>query len=271
MSMNKTAAVAGQEDDGFAKLAAEQVIVSEKLCALIAIPAGARVLDVGAPMGHSTLQAAVAATRRRAKVTAIHMKEPVLRRARAYAEIAAVGGVEFMQADAAAMPFADASFDVVLSTFGLVFLPDQEAAAKELARVVRPGGIIALTAFSRQSLASRMYDAFGTVFPDAPRPKRHHYEWSDGERAGHLLGSYFKDVRVQIDSYDSCFLSPEEAFDVTSNWNPNTAQLRARSTPHQWKQLREAFIANARSVNRATDGTYMGRMEYGVITGVRAV
>lgn len=256
--------------DNSAKLYVDQVIASEKLCALLDIPAGARVLDIGTGPGHSVLNGALAAGRRRARVTAIHVKEPVLERARARADLEAIDGIEFIHGDPTALPFEDGSFDYVLSTLALVFLPDQEAAAKELARVVRPGGTIALTAYTRQSLPSQVYDLSGKVFPNAPRPPRHHYEWSDGARAGELLNPYFHAVRVQTDSYDSCFPSPAAAFDMTANWNPNLQVMLSRSTPEQIEQLRSGFIAIAERVNRATNGTYIGRMEYGIITGVRA-
>lgn len=268
--MAETTAASPAAQDNSAKLSADQVIVSEKLCALVAIPAGARVLDIGGGPGHSALHAAIAAGRRRAKVTAIHLREPVLERARARAKVESIDGVEFMHADAIAMPFPDASFDFVLSTLGVVFVPDQEAAAKEVARVVRPGGVIALTAFTRQCLPSQVYDLMGTIFPDAPRPQRAHYEWSDGARAGQLLNPYFHDVRLQVDSFDSCFASSATAFDLTSRWNPNIQLMLSRSTPEQIEWLRSGFISIAERTNRATDGTYMGRTDYAIITGVRA-
>lgn len=256
---------------GSARTGGDQVLMSEKLCASIGIPAGARVLDIGCNVGHAALHAAIAAARRQAKVTAIHLREPMLERARARAEFEGVAeDIEFMHADAAAMPFADASFDYVVSTLGAVFLPDQEGAAKEMARVLRPGGILALTAFTHQSLPSQVYDMFGRLFPHGPRPQRHHYEWADGPRAGELLKPYFRGVTVQYESFDSCYASAGAAFDATARLNPNIQGLLARSTPEQHEQIRSGFITIADRTNRATDGTFMGPMDYGVITGVRA-
>lgn len=268
MAEGTGAAPAGQ--DNSAKLYVDQVIVCEKLCEMVAIPAGARVLDIGCGPGHSVLNAALAAGRRRAKVTAFHVKEPVLERARARAEMEAIEGIEFIHGDPTALPFADGSFDYVLSTLGMVFLPDQEGAAKEMARVLRPGGTIALTAYTRQSLPSQVYDLTGTIFPNAPRSERHHYHWSDGARAGELLNPYFHSVQLRMDSYDSCFESAAVAFDATSRWNPNLQRMLSLSTAEQIEQLRSSFISIADQTNRATDGTYMGKMDYAVITGVRA-
>jgi ubiquinone/menaquinone biosynthesis C-methylase UbiE len=175
------------------RLASDQVIMAEKLAKGLGIPAGARVLDLG--FGHSGLHGAIAAGRRRAKVTAIHFKEPILAHARARAEVEKIDGVEFTKADVSAgIPLPDASVDYVLSTLGAVFIPDQEAAAKELARVLRPGGRIGVTAFTRTSLPSQIYELGHQLFPNAPRPTRHHYEWSHGPRVGELLGRDFHSV-----------------------------------------------------------------------------
>ncbi|WP_066556465.1 class I SAM-dependent methyltransferase [Croceicoccus bisphenolivorans] len=255
--------------DHAVKLAIEQAIISEKLCELLAIPAGARVLDIGTAMGHSALYASIAAGRRRARVTAVHTRPHVLERARQRARVEALDDIEFMEADATALPFDDGQFDYVLSTLGINFLPDQEAAAGVLARMVRPGGVIGLIAFSRHSLPSRVYDMFGTLLPHIPRPPHHHYEWADGPRAGALLSPAFHDVKVMLDSYDSCFASTEEAFDRTSRWNPNMEALIERSPPELVAKVREGYIDIARSINQATDGTFMGRIPYGIVTAVR--
>src|SRR4051794_5376803 len=110
-------------------------IVGEELCEALDLRAGQRVLDVAAGNGNASL----AAARRWCEVVASDYVPALLDRAgeRAHAERLAI---ELREADAEALPFADASFDAVVSTFGVMFTPDQERAAGELVRVCRPGG-----------------------------------------------------------------------------------------------------------------------------------
>src|SRR5215467_5425656 len=114
-------------------------IVGENLCEAVDLRSNQRVLDVAAGNGNATL----AAARRFADVISTDYVGALLDRAkeRAMAERLAV---TFQQADAEALPFQDASFDVVVSTFGVMFTPNREQAANELSRVCRPGGKIGM-------------------------------------------------------------------------------------------------------------------------------
>lgn len=255
-----------QQSDDQQQLAAEQVIASEKLCAAIPISAGARVLDIGCGTGSS----AIAAGRRRAVVTAIDIDEQALARARVRAAAEGVPGIDFLNIDATAMPFDDGSFDVVVSTLALVFLPDQEAVARDLARVVRPGGTIALTALTRGSVPGQIYDMAGEMFPSPHRPAHAHYDWSDGKRVKQLLNPYFTAMRVQYDSFDTCFPSPAASFEHVARWNPNIRNLVARVSKQQAEAFRDRYIAILEASNRATDGTFMANVDYAVITAVRS-
>ncbi|HEX2541076.1 MAG TPA: class I SAM-dependent methyltransferase, partial [Caldimonas sp.] len=112
-------------------------IVGESLAEAADVRAGEAVLDVAAGNGNATL----AAARRFARVTSTDYVPSLLEKGRLRAEAESLD-VAFQVADAEALPFADASFDVVLSTFGVMFTPDQQRSAREMARVVRPGGRI---------------------------------------------------------------------------------------------------------------------------------
>jgi ubiquinone/menaquinone biosynthesis C-methylase UbiE len=131
-------------------------IVGERLCDAIDIRAGERVLDVAAGNGNATL----AAARHFADVTSTDYVEALLNRGK---ERAAAEGlpVSFQQADAEALPFPDRSFDVVLSTFGVMFTPDQEKAASEMSRVIRKGGRIGLASWTPEGFIGHLFKIIG--------------------------------------------------------------------------------------------------------------
>src|SRR5690606_7471727 len=112
-------------------------LVGERLCDRIDLRAGERVLDVAAGNGNATL----AAARQFTEVSSTDYVPALLERGRERAAAERLT-VTFREADAENLPFADGSFDVVLSTFGVMFTPNQEKAASELSRVVRKGGRI---------------------------------------------------------------------------------------------------------------------------------
>ncbi|MGE0192442.1 MAG: class I SAM-dependent methyltransferase [Planctomycetota bacterium] len=126
-------------------------IVGETLCEAADVRSGEHVLDVAAGNGNASL----AAARRFAHVVSTDYVPELLEQGRARA--AADGlDVAFLEADAERLPFADASFDVVVSTFGVMFAPDQARAAAELLRVVRPGGRIALASWTPQGFVGEL-------------------------------------------------------------------------------------------------------------------
>jgi ubiquinone/menaquinone biosynthesis C-methylase UbiE len=131
-------------------------IVGERLCEAIDVRSGERVLDVAAGNGNATL----AAARHFAEVTSTDYVSELLERGeeRAVAERLAV---TFKVADAEALPFSDGEFDVALSTFGVMFTPDQEKAAGELSRVVRKGGRIGLASWTPESFIGQLFRVLG--------------------------------------------------------------------------------------------------------------
>jgi SAM-dependent methyltransferase len=141
-------------------------IVGETLCEAIDLRAGQTVLDVAAGNGNASL----AAARRWATVTASDYVPALLEQARARA-LADGMEIELREADAEKLPFADASFDVVLSTFGVMFTPDQEKAAAELLRVCKPGGRIGLANWTPASFIGQLFRVIGTHIPPAPGVK----------------------------------------------------------------------------------------------------
>jgi SAM-dependent methyltransferase len=166
-------------------------ITGELLCEAVDVAAGERVLDVAAGNGNATL----AAARRGAEVTATDYVPALLEGTRARA--AAEGlGVEVREADAEALPFPDGRFDVVLSTLGVMFAPDQERTASELLRVCRPGGRIGLVSWTPDGFIGQMFKVVGR-YVAPPAGIRSPLEWGTEARVGELLGTGVSSIAAQ--------------------------------------------------------------------------
>jgi SAM-dependent methyltransferase len=135
-------------------------IVGETLAEAADIRAGQAVLDVAAGNGNASL----AAARRHALVTSTDYVQSLLDKGRVRA-LAENLPVQFQTADAEALPFGDASFDTVLSTFGVMFTPDHRRAADEMLRVLRPGGRIALANWTPGGFIGRLFKVIGAHVP----------------------------------------------------------------------------------------------------------
>jgi ubiquinone/menaquinone biosynthesis C-methylase UbiE len=135
-------------------------IVGESLAESMDLRAGQSVLDVAAGNGNVTL----AAARRWCEVTCTDYVEALLASARRRAEADGLH-VQFEVADAENLPFADASFDAVVSTFGVMFCPDQDRAAAELLRVARPGGRIGLANWTPEGFIGQLFKTIGKHLP----------------------------------------------------------------------------------------------------------
>jgi ubiquinone/menaquinone biosynthesis C-methylase UbiE len=147
----------------YAVVGATLQIVGELLCEAVDLRAGERVLDVAAGNGNATL----AAARRFASVTSTDYVPALLERGRVRAEADGFD-VTFEAADAEALPYPDASFDAVLSTFGVMFVPDHQRTAAELQRVCRPGGRIALAAWTPQGFIGQLFQVIAKYVPPIP-------------------------------------------------------------------------------------------------------
>jgi SAM-dependent methyltransferase len=167
----------------YARVGTTLQIVGESLCEAADVRSGERVLDVAAGNGNASL----AAARRFAEVVSTDYVEPLLDRGRMRAEAEALP-IEFRFADAESLPFEDASFDVVLSSFGVMFVADPERAAAEMLRVCRPGGRIALANWTPDGFIGRLFSVIGRHLPPAPgvRPPS---LWGTEKRLRELFGA----------------------------------------------------------------------------------
>lgn len=192
----------------FAVIGTTLQIVGEALAEAVDLRAGERVLDVAAGNGNATL----AAARRFARVTSTDYVAHLLDKgaARASAEGLAV---DFQVADAEALPFADASFDVALSTFGVMFAPDQPRAAAELLRVVRPGGRIGLANWTPEGFIGELFRVIGAHLPP-PAGLRSPLRWGDEAGLVELFGPQAADIRCTRRLFNFRYLSAAHWIEV---------------------------------------------------------
>ena len=164
-------------------------IVGEDLCEALDLRSGARVLDVAAGNGNATL----AAARRWCEVTSTDYVGSLLDAGRARA-LAEGHSIKFQEADAEKLPFADASFDVVLSTFGVMFSPDHTRAASEMLRVVRDGGRIGLANWTPEGFIGQLFKMVGSYVPP-PAGLKSPALWGTEPHIVALFGSQAADIR----------------------------------------------------------------------------
>jgi len=187
-------------------------IVGEDLCEALDLRAGSKVLDVAAGNGNATL----AAARRWCDVTSTDYVPALLERGRARA--AAEGlRIEFREADAEALPFADGTFDVVVSTFGVMFAPDQDRCAAEMLRVCKGGGKIGLANWTPEGFIGQMFKVVGKHVPP-PAGVKSPLLWGSTARLGELFASAKASVSSSKRDFNFRYKSPAHFVDVFRTW-----------------------------------------------------
>lgn len=175
----------------FATIGVTLQIVGECLAEAASIGAGERVLDVAAGNGNATL----AAAHRFAQVTSTDFVPALLDKGRQRA--AAEGlAVDFQVADAEHLPFGDGSFDAVLSTFGVMFTPDQARSAQEMLRVVRAGGRIGLANWTPEGFIGQLFKTVGAYAPP-PAGLKSPALWGTEAHLATLFGAQAADIRAE--------------------------------------------------------------------------
>jgi ubiquinone/menaquinone biosynthesis C-methylase UbiE len=183
-------------------------ITGELLCEAVELRPDQRVLDVAAGNGNATL----AAARRWANVTSTDYVATLLDRGRAKAAAERLP-VTFQEADAEDLPFADRSFDVVLSAFGVMFTPNQEQAAQELLRVCRPGGKIGLANWTPESFVGQIFRTIGKYIPPAPGVKSP-ARWGTEQGLSELFGAGISKLTINRRMFVFRYRSAQHWLDV---------------------------------------------------------
>jgi ubiquinone/menaquinone biosynthesis C-methylase UbiE len=230
-------------------------IVGETLCEAVDLRSTQRVLDVAAGNGNATL----AAARRFADVVSTDYVGALLEGGRRRAEADRLP-VTFQEADAEALPFADASFDVVLSTFGVMFTPNQDRAARELLRVCRPGGKIGLANWTPESFIGQMFRVLGKYVPPvagvAPPSL-----WGTKARLDTLFGLQAV-VAAESRNFVFRYKSPAHWLEIFRDYYGPVLKAFASLNPEARKALEKDLFALLDQNNVAKDGTLVLPSEY---------
>ncbi len=224
-------------------------IVGEMLCEAADVSAGDRVLDVACGNGN----AALAAARRFAVVTGVDYVPALLERARARG--AANGlALELREGDAEALPFEDGAFDAVLSTFGVMFTPDQARAAGELARVCRSGGRIALASWTPDGFVGSVFQIVGRHVPP-PAGLRRPSEWGTERRLAELFAGDVRQIRAREREFVFRYRSAAHWIEVFRAWYGPIHRAFLALSPDRAAALERDLTTLLEESNVATDGT----------------
>jgi ubiquinone/menaquinone biosynthesis C-methylase UbiE len=231
-------------------------IVGEELCEALDVRSGQKVLDVAAGNGNVTL----AAARRWCEVVSTDYVPSLIERGRLRA--AADGlSVEFMEEDAEALSFADATFDVVVSTFGVMFTPNQDKAAAELLRVCKSGGKIGLANWTPEGFIGQVFKTLGKYLPP-PAGAKSPALWGTQARITEMFGTAAASIRVEKRTFAFRYRSPEHFLDIfKSYYGPMLKAFAALDEANQ-NGLRDDLLALIGKMNRADDGTMVVPSEY---------
>jgi SAM-dependent methyltransferase len=230
-------------------------IVGETLCEAVDLRSNQRVLDVAAGNGNATL----AAARRFADVVSTDYVGSLLDRGRERAKAERLA-VTFQEADAEALPFADASFDVVLSTFGVMFTPNQELAASELVRVCRPAGKIGLASWTAESFIGELFKTIGKYVPPAPGMKSPAL-WGSEVHLNTLFGSKVA-IAAERKTFVFRYKSPAHWVEIFRRYYGPVLKAFAAIDPPADEALETDLYALVGRFNAAGDGTLVVPGEY---------
>jgi ubiquinone/menaquinone biosynthesis C-methylase UbiE len=229
-------------------------LVGERLCEAVDLRADERVIDVAAGNGNATL----AAARQFAEVTSTDYVEALLERGKQRAAAERLP-VTFKQADAEALPFADGCFDVALSTFGVMFAPNQETAAAELSRVVRKGGRIGLANWTPDGFIGQLFKIIGKhVAP--PAGIKSPALWGTEARLGELFRGHQVKTSKRIFSFR--YRSPRHWLEIFKTYYGPTNRAFAALDAAGQGALEAEIIELLERMNRGGKDTLVVPSEY---------
>ena len=252
----KTRQMAAWGSGDYAVIGTTLQLVGEQLAEACDLRCDERVLDVAAGNGNATL----AAARRGCIVTSTDYVSSLLERGaeRARAEHL---DVKFQVADVEALPFGDASFDAVLSTFGVMFAPDHAQSAAEMARVCRPGGRIGLANWTPDSLVGRMFKVLGRHIPP-PAGGQPPSLWGVEAHVRALFGDRATTIAVTPRLFNFRYRSAAHFIEVFRNWYGPVHKAFAALPADKAEALEHDLTELLNSLNRAGATSLVVPSEY---------
>lgn len=232
-------------------------IVGESLCEAVDLHAGERVLDVAAGNGNATL----AAARRWAEVTSTDYVPALLERARERAAAERLHAIDFREADVEALPFDDASFDVVLSTFGNMFSPNSPRVAAEMSRVCRPKGRIGMANWTPESFIGQVFKTIGKHVPP-PAGVSSPALWGSRSFVTDLFGATASQVDTVSRHFVFRYRSAEHMLEVFRSYYGPVLKAFAALDASQQQVLAEDLVALMNKFNRAPGTSMVVPSEY---------
>ena len=247
----------------YARIANIILPIAERLCEAVDLRAGQRVLDVAAGNGN----AALAAARCFCDVTALDYVPSLLEDGRRRA--AAEGlSIDFHDGDSEDLPVADAGYDVVLSTVGVMFAPDQPKAAQELLRVCRSGGKIGLANWTPEGFLGALFRTIARHVPP-PAGLASPMRWGDEDAVAELLGSGVTNLKTERRMFTLRFLSPQHfVYFFRTYYGPTFKTFEALDADGK-ERLAADTEALLREHNRSGDETLAVDSEYLEIVAMR--
>ena len=220
----------------FGRIGVTLQIVGESLCEAVDVRSTDRVLDVAAGNGNASL----AAAHRFADVTSSDYVPELL--AQGARRAAAEGlAIEFREADAETLPFPDASFDVVLSTYGVMFAPNPPRAAAELLRVVRPGGRIGLANWTPDGFIGELFKIVGQFVPP-PAGIESPAKWGTETRLVELFGPEADRIHTERKAFMFRYRSAEHWIQMFRDYYGPVHKAFAALEPARQEELHAALL-----------------------------
>src|ERR1700730_9620252 len=238
---------------------------AEALADACAIRPGALVLDVGAGNGNF----AIAASRRGASVTATDLTPHMVELGRSRS---AIGGldIDWTEADAEQLPFADGGYDIVASVFGAMFAPRPQLVASELFRVAKPGGLVAMANYTHGGYLGRLFDLFASFSDrpafDLPSP----FLWGDENEVRRRFDGLSASVEVTHRQLSFESSSVERFLEFWAETNAPQNAMKAMMPPEKYQSVIAANRALVEELNEATDGRAKVSSPYILVVATKA-
>ncbi len=247
----------------FAMVAITSTLVGELLCEAVDVRPGQRVLDVATGSGNTAL----AAARRWCEVTGIDYVPALLVRGRERATAERMN-ITFQEGDAEKIPFPDASFDVVLSTFGAMFAPNQERTAGELLRACRPGGKIGMANWTPEGVSGELFRVIGRHVPPPPALKPPGL-WGTEERLRELFGEGIASLQVTRRHFVFRYHSTRHWLDYFRTYFGPTVKAFETLDSSKQEALARDLLNLWQRFNRSGDETLVAPGEYLEVVAIK--